>query len=157
MKNKKCKTAKEVSESSVQDAAVSYGPQYLRVLRPVLSLISVEEARKGITIKEFTSLAATMGLTQSDMSMILNVSLRTLQRYSDLYLLDADASSKVLQLKALNERGIEVFNDQLSFNKWLKSPVRELKGGTPLSFLDTSLGFHILDQILGRIEHGIFA
>jgi putative toxin-antitoxin system antitoxin component (TIGR02293 family) len=98
-----------------------------------------------------------MGLTQSEMSMILNVSLRTLQRYPDFYILDADSSSKVLQLKALNERGVDIFNGQLYFNKWLKSPVRELDGQTPLSYLDTALGFHILDQILGRIEHGVFA
>lgn len=158
MKNKKY-TPKDIDESksSIQDAAVSYSPHFLRVLRPGLSLTSVDEARQGVTIKEFTTLASKMGLTQTEMSMILNISLRTLQRYSDHFVLDADSSSKVLQLKAMNERGIEIFNNQLSFNKWLKSPVRELEGETPLSYLDTALGFYILDQILGRIEHGIFA
>jgi putative toxin-antitoxin system antitoxin component (TIGR02293 family) len=71
--------------------------------------------------------------------------------------MDADASSKIIQLSILKEQGLSVFGDQSSFNEWLKQPVPELDNATPLSMLDTPFGYQILFQILGRMEHGIFA
>lgn len=117
----------------------------------------VHDARSGIKVDYFFKLGETMGLTSLDMSKVINVSLRTLQRYDDHFILDADSSSKVLQLKILNVKGLEVFGDQLSFNVWLKLPNPELENSTPFDLLDTSFGYQILHQILGRIEHGIFA
>lgn len=157
MKHKKYKEKDPIADNLVNEAALAYKLPYLKVIKPDVSLYAIEQARKGIHMKDYVALASLMGMTQIEMAMVINISLRTLQRYSEAHVLDADTSSKVLQLMALNERGVDVFNNQLSFNKWLKSPVRELEGSTPLSYLDTSLGFQILDQILGRIEHGIFA
>lgn len=117
----------------------------------------IHDARNGIKTDFFLRLGDSMALSLSDMSKILNISLRTLQRYEPTLLLDADASSKVIQLIILNRRGIEIFGDQLSFNVWLRSPISELEGSTPLALLDTPFGYQILHQILGRIEHGVFA
>ncbi len=157
MSTKKYKNIQKESTGAVSEAAAAYLLPHLTNNKGMLSLKSIDTARKGIAVSDYIKLAITMGFTQTEMSSILNISLRTLQRYSDSYTLDPDTSSKVLQLKALNQKGIEVFNTQKSFNKWLKSPVRSLDGQTPLSLLDTGLGFQILQQVMGRIEHGIFA
>lgn len=117
----------------------------------------IQKVRAGIKTGYLLYLGEVMGLSLHDLSKILNVSLRTLQRYAPDFVLDADASSKVTHLSMLQSRGLEVFGDQNSFNEWLKSPVSELEGKAPKAFLDTPFGFQILDQILGRIEHGIFA
>ncbi len=157
MKSKKYNTPKDQINDRVQEAALQYEPSYLRVIKGGVNLLSIDEARKGISVADFMHLGHKMDLTQTEMAIILNISLRTLQRYPASHILDADASSKVLQLSVLNEKGLDVFTDQKSFNKWLKSNVRELHSNTPLSYLDTGFGFTILQQILGRIEHGIFA
>jgi len=39
----------------------------------------------------------------------------------------------------------------------MKTPLHVFKGETPVSLLDTSVGFDIVFKELGRIEHGIFA
>lgn len=114
-------------------------------------------ARTGMKMGYLLYLAQLMSLGFADLGRLLNVSLRTIQRYSPDFVLDADASSKVIQLSMLNAHGREVFGDQQIFNQWLKEPVRELDDRPPLEFLDTPFGYRILHQILGRIEHGIFA
>ncbi len=117
----------------------------------------VHDARAGIKFKKLLNLGEIMALSLSDLARILNLSLRTIQRYDTDFVLDADASSKIIQLSILQDKGLEVFGDQSAFNDWLRMPMRELDGGSPLEFLDTPFGYQILHQVLGRIEHGIFA
>lgn len=121
------------------------------------SLTIVHDARKGFTFGDLLSLAKVLDLSLADLTLVFNVSLRTLQRYESSQKMDADASSKIIHLSMLQSRGLEVFGEQSSFNIWLKKPMMELENATPLSMLDTPFGYQILFQVLGRIEHGIFA
>jgi putative toxin-antitoxin system antitoxin component (TIGR02293 family) len=120
-------------------------------------LTVIHHARKGMKMGYLLYLAQLMDFGLSDIASLINVSLRTVQRYGRDFVLDADASSKVIQLSMLNAHGKDVFGDQHIFNQWLREPVIELDGRPPLEFLDTPFGYRIVHQILGRIEHGIFA
>ena len=117
----------------------------------------IRHAREGIKVGYLLQLSDLMGLTQVEICKILHISLRTLQRYELDFTLDSDASSKVIQLAMLQRRGIEVFGDTGGFNQWLKAPMSSLEGKAPLDYLDTPFGFQLINQILGRIEHGVFA
>lgn len=125
--------------------------------RATSELTIVHNARSGLKVGYLFFLGEKMGLSTADMAKILNVSLRTLQRYIPDMVLDTDASAKVIQLGLLNQHGLEVFGDQESFNSWLKSSVMDLEYQSPASFLDTPFGFDLVHKILGRIEYGIFA
>ncbi len=114
-------------------------------------------ARKGLDMRFVMDIMDRLSLTLKDIADILHVSLRTLQRYNATTKLDTDASSKLLYLAKLEATGIRVFGDKAAFNSWLKAPVSALGGFTPLSYLDTPFGFELVEQALGRIEHGIFA
>jgi putative toxin-antitoxin system antitoxin component (TIGR02293 family) len=141
--------------SYANEPAVAYisKPQYTSSA----DLMVVRNARSGLKTGYFYFLGEKMDLSISDLAKILNVSLRTLQRYLPDHLLDTDASAKVIQLSLLNQHGLEVFGTQESFNSWLKAPVMDLDYQTPLSLLDTPFGFELVHHILGRIEHGVFA
>jgi uncharacterized protein (DUF2384 family) len=41
------------------------------------------------------------------------------------------------------------------FNQWINSPVRALGNAMPKEYLDSSIGIQILNEVMGRIEHGI--
>ncbi len=114
-------------------------------------------ARTGISMKYLTNLSDKLSLSLQEIGEILHVSLRTLQRYAPNKVLDSDVSAKALNLAALQAHGLEVFGTESDFNEWLRTPVPNLGNKTPLSFLDTPFGFTLIDQTLGRIEHGIFA
>ncbi|HMQ06758.1 MAG TPA: DUF2384 domain-containing protein [Saprospiraceae bacterium] len=117
----------------------------------------IEFARKGVTMQYVIHLGHRLGLTLQHIANILHVSLRTLQRYPLDKKLDTDQSSKAILLANLHKRGVEVFGSDEAFGEWLNSPVPYLHGKRPLTYLDTPFGFDLLVQVLGRIEHGIFA
>lgn len=144
------------SSSLVSEATVVYNTP-LRLVSGSLGLGVIRSARAGIKTGYYLELGSRLGLSLQELASILNVSLRTLQRYDAEHMLDADQSAKVISLEMLMAHGLEVFGGQQSFNDWLRDPVMELENQSPLSFLDTSFGFMVLEQLLGRIEHGIFA
>lgn len=117
----------------------------------------IQFSRNGINMQYLTNLSQKLSLSLQEMGEILHVSLRTLQRYAPTKILDTDASAKALNLANLQAHGIEVFGTEAHFNEWLRTKLPSLGNKTPLSFLDTPFGFTLIDQTLGRIEHGIFA
>ncbi len=114
-------------------------------------------SRNGINMNYLNKLSNKLSLSLQEMGEILHVSLRTLQRYAPTKVLDTDASAKAINLAALQVHGIDVFGSEKDFNEWLRSEVPHLGNKTPLSYLDTPFGFTLIDQTLGRIEHGLFA
>lgn len=114
-------------------------------------------ARQGINMNYLSNLSDKLSLNLQEIGNILHVSLRTLQRYAPTKVLDSDASAKVLNLASLQIHGKDVFGSEENFAEWLKTEVPALGNKTPLSYLDTPFGFQLVDQTLGRIEHGLFA
>jgi putative toxin-antitoxin system antitoxin component (TIGR02293 family) len=131
-------------------------PDPLMVSEPTAEHM-ISYARKGIDMSFVSNMMERLSLSLKDIADILHVSLRTLQRYNTSTKLDTDASSKLLYLSKLEVTGLRVFGSHMAFTSWLKSPVMALGGHTPLSYLDTPFGFELVEQTLGRIEHGIFA
>lgn len=54
-------------------------------------------------------------------------------------------------------RAEEVFGSQEKARKWLRVPCLALGGNAPLDFLDTFAGVRMVEDELGRIEHGVYA
>jgi putative toxin-antitoxin system antitoxin component (TIGR02293 family) len=142
----------DLEKNIASEPTIAYGRS---VLLDTSELIKY--ARNGISMKYISNLATTLALTLQDIGNILHVSLRTLQRYEPTKILDSDASSKILNLKALQIHGLEVFGSEEHFNVWLRSEIPSLGHQTPLSYLDTPFGFQLVDDTLGKIDHGIFA
>lgn len=53
-------------------------------------------------------------------------------------------------------RAIEVFGTREKALRWLKSPVRSLGDQTPLSLLNSPEGVAQVQDVLGRVEHGVW-
>jgi len=66
-----------------------------------------------------------------------------------------DESEHVLRLAALLERATQVFEDEAAAD-WLRTPNLALGGVTPLALADTELGAREVDDLLGRLEHGVY-
>lgn len=121
-------------------------PQYL-----------INKTRAGLSMRKLKNLTDRYNLTLKEIATILNISERTLQRYDDDEILSKDITDRALHLQRLYERGAEVFGFLDNFCDWMKSEVLIFNNEKPISFLDTIFGFELLEQELGRIEHGIFA
>jgi putative toxin-antitoxin system antitoxin component (TIGR02293 family) len=106
---------------------------------------------------DVTTLAQKISLTLQELAGIMHMSERTLQRYEDDAVLKTEYAEKAVELARLYTRGQEVFGSMDKFKLWMKTPGHVFKGDTPVSLLDTSIGFDLVLRELGRIEHGVFA
>lgn len=113
-------------------------------------------ARQGFPKKALLALAKKISLNIQDLANILHISERTLQRYEDDAIIKTEYAEKAVELARLYTRGEEVFGTFDKFKLWVKTPSVVFNGEAPVSFLDTSAGFDMVFNELGRIEHGIF-
>jgi putative toxin-antitoxin system antitoxin component (TIGR02293 family) len=72
-------------------------------------------------------------------------------------LLTVEETDKAFRLRRIAAQARRVFGDREKANRWLRKPKRELKGETPLGFLASEAGARVVEEMLHRIEHGIFA
>ncbi len=57
---------------------------------------------------------------------------------------------------AVTGRAIEVFGDREKATRWLQMPLPSLSNRTPLSMLKTADGIEQIEDVLGRIEQGVW-
>ncbi len=118
----------------------------------------IETSRTGLKYPEFKLAMDEIELTNNVWANIINVNPRTFSRIkTDQKTLNTPQTEKVIQLVILYEKGIDVFGDKEKFIKWLNRERIPLGGIKPIEILDTIQGMKVLENELGRIEHGIFA
>ena len=67
---------------------------------------------------------------------------------------ESDRAVRVLRVQALAE---QTFGDQGKANRWLRRPLAELGGDTPLAVAQTEAGARVIEAILGKIAWGAAA
>jgi len=71
--------------------------------------------------------------------------------------LTIEETDKALRLERIAEQAERVFGEPAKAHRWLRKPKRALQGVTPVAYLATEAGARVVEEMLGRIEHGIFA
>jgi len=71
--------------------------------------------------------------------------------------LTVEETDKALRLERIAVQAERVFADADKAHRWLRKAKRELKGETPLAYLASEAGARTVEEMLFRIEHGIFA
>ena len=136
---------------SILGGSVSVG----RAINNDIDLIEI--TRKGLPKSVVITLSEILGISMEQMSSLIHVSHRTIQRKSDTDLLNVCSTEQILEIAEVISRGIEVLGTLEVFTKWLQAKLRVLNYKTPLDFLDTTFGAKLIKDILGRLEHGVYS
>ena len=88
---------------------------------------------------------------------MLRLNPRTLQRRLDDGVFNLSESERLWELARLFVRAVEVLESEAGAVHWFKSQIQALGWATPLSYARTAVGLRELDNILGRIEHGVYS
>ncbi len=168
MKKKKQKypVPTDASDSVAEDSGVayvasnlpSYGLHTVFGLRtpPSSDYDWLSLSRAGLSKSTLLALAKRISLTIQEFASVMHISERTLQRYSDHDVVRPEYTSRAVELARLYERGVQVFGTMEAFNSWMKTPSYAFNNETPFQLLDTAIGYGLVWDEIGRIEHGIF-
>ncbi len=113
--------------------------------------------RRGLP---FTSLEAAMerfGLKREEVSWALDLPLRTLTRRKQERRLSPGESDRLVRVVRIAVHAADILGGQEQASRWLHTQNRALGGQTPLDLLDTDLGSRQVEDVLGRIEHGVYS
>ena len=113
--------------------------------------------RAGLPYRSVERVAARFDLRRGELSELLAVPERTLARRKRQRRLEPDESDRLFRLARLATQGVEVLGSAEKVARWLKAPNRALGGRAPLALCDTDLGVRQVEELLARIEHGVFS
>ena len=117
----------------------------------------IELVRSGLPHSALESLSSLLKLPAESLSAPLALPKRTLARRKRQTRLTAEESDRLLRLARVTAEAMNVLGTPEKASRWLQKPNRALGNATPLSELDTDIGVRLVEQLLGRIEHGVFS
>jgi putative toxin-antitoxin system antitoxin component (TIGR02293 family) len=117
----------------------------------------IEAITHGLPALLARELARRMEVTLEDMAGLLRLNPRTLQRRLGEGWLDLSESERLWEFSRLFYRAADVLESEPGAVHWFKNPIQALGWATPLAYARTAVGLRELDNILGRIEHGVYS
>jgi len=113
---------------------------------------------EGLPYASLESVAKKVGLTTlEEKSQVLGIPERTLQRRADKGKLDRVESEVTVRLARIAQRTEEVLEDMGKAYRWLREPNEALGGKKPLELIRTDLGTRMVEDVLTRIEYGVYS
>lgn len=117
----------------------------------------VESLRKGFPMLEFRLLQDLLRIPEEELGRFLGISPATLHRRKKLGRLETPESERVVRFARLFGISAEIFESKEAAREWLKAPNPGTAGEAPLSYSDTEFGAREVENLLGRIDHGVFS
>ncbi|MDZ7847582.1 MAG: antitoxin Xre/MbcA/ParS toxin-binding domain-containing protein [Owenweeksia sp.] len=112
--------------------------------------------RRGLPLHSLNYFLKKSKLNRQELANILQISPRTMQRYSDGHMLPSPVSEKLLRLNDLYQQAEDVLGGgPENITAWLRSEIPALGDQHPLDLLDTYEGLDIVINVLGRLEWGV--
>lgn len=130
------------------------GTKLLRSKTPSLEELR-DRIRQGLPYASLEAAADRLSLGSDEISMILLLPPRTLSRRKSSHRLRPDESDRLFRLARIVAQAMDVLGDPDKASRWLRRPNRALGDAVPLHLLDTDAGTRRVEQVLGRIEHGV--
>jgi len=115
-------------------------------------------SNEGITKQSLETLINYLGISKKAFSEnILDASVKTLERKKSTDKLGKHTSSLAIEIAKVVEHAMDVFENEEKVKGWLNSPVRALNYAKPIDLFYLPTGLKMVDNILGRIEHGVYS
>lgn len=117
----------------------------------------IKVVKRGLPIQVFRALAETLEVSDAALASLAGISGTTLTRRKRSGQLTPDEGEHVLRIATLLERAAQVFEDVGDAAAWLKTPNLSLGNVAPLDYADTEVGAREVENLLGRIDYGVYS
>jgi putative toxin-antitoxin system antitoxin component (TIGR02293 family) len=118
----------------------------------------VRRIETGLTYSVLDDLARETGLRPAAIASTLGIPPRTLARRKSRGQFAPEESERIARFSRIFGLAADLFDgDGKAALNWLSSPHRALGGKTALAYLGSEAGAHAVEELIGRLEHGVFS
>jgi putative toxin-antitoxin system antitoxin component (TIGR02293 family) len=116
----------------------------------------VARVQKGLPYGALERFLRNTALSIIDLAQIVRIPVRTLMRRKAQRRLQPDESDRLLRASRIFGRALELFEgDIAAARRWLSTPLPAFGGARPIAVASTDVGAREVDNLIGRLEHGI--
>jgi putative toxin-antitoxin system antitoxin component (TIGR02293 family) len=126
-----------------------------RKLHSQLELVSL--LREGLPYEALEAVTSKLNISIEMASSALQLARRTLARRKESNRLDGLESERIVRLADIAAHAVTVLGGTEQATRWLTTPNLALGGVVPLTLLDTDVGTRAVDDVLLRVEHGVYS
>ena len=118
----------------------------------------VEVLQVGLPFHELEDLQTRLAVPAEKLASMLGISKATFhRRKGDASKLPPAVSDRVVRYARLLGQAFKVFEDLEAAKQWLNAPQFGLGGAVPLDYAKTEVGAREVENLLGRIEYGVYS
>ena len=116
----------------------------------------ISAVREGLRVEELDAIQSSLRVPMDQLLPIVGISKATFHRRKLAGRLDQTESDRVVRFARLIGRAIEVMESGDAGRRWLTTPQTGLGGQRPLDYAATEIGAREVEDLLGRIEFGVY-
>jgi putative toxin-antitoxin system antitoxin component (TIGR02293 family) len=118
--------------------------------------VTIKTVRQGLPTEVFKTLAANLEMSDRQLAGALKIPNRTLDRRLKEGVFNPEESDRLARVAKILKRAHEVFGNAEKARGWMNTQLAAFDGETPLQRADTFLGATQVEDVLGRIDYGVY-
>lgn len=112
----------------------------------------------GLPFKETLRLQSQLGVDPRRLAQLLMVSERTMARRKEAGKLEPEETDRALRLERVFAKALSLFEgDADAARSWLKQSLPALEDCSPMELIATDSGTDIVENLIGRLESGVYS
>ncbi len=138
-------------------AYLAHGATNKRAPWEYTTAMLIQSLKAGLPVRELDDLRSSLDVSMERLVPMLGISKATLHRRMAAGRLDPAESDRVVRFARLMGKAVEVMESTENARAWLTSAQRGLGGAVPLEYAETEIGAREVEDLLGRIEYGVYS
>jgi putative toxin-antitoxin system antitoxin component (TIGR02293 family) len=117
-----------------------------------------QRVEEGLPVVEVVQFGRQAGFSTHELARLIRIPPRTYaRRVASKARLKIPEGERAVRIMRLFERAKQVFGTDENTRRWFDSRILALGRKTPLEYAQTEPGAREVENIIGRIEHGVFS
>ena len=141
-----------------EENSMQHGFAKMLGIEPNNSLQLIKTIEQGFSFQSFERIRKETGLPTEKLATSIGMSPRTLTRRKKENKLTASESDRLVSISRLLSLSVELFEgDKSKAFRWFVNANRALGNISPLEMAATEIGTREVENLIGRLEHGVFS
>ncbi len=116
----------------------------------------IEQIKRGFPVSVIDKIVTELDISQKELLEIISLSSATFTRRRNEKRLSLKESDRLYRVARVYHAVLQLFEgDKEAARHWLNEPAKLLRGDTPLHHLSTEAEADEVQDLIGRLEHGV--